>query len=130
MLAHGSLMPPASCLLRADPVCVCRDELFMGGNCRHLIACLCCNAVHGNLSPSLLLLTPVSPPRCRSMFHGREASQRIPTAWASHSLVAAVRLLLRDALADPANKRFILMSGALRCAVLCCAALHCAVLWR
>jgi hypothetical protein len=45
-----------------------------------------------------------------SLFYGRETSQRIATAWASHSLVAAVRLLLRDALADPLNKRFILMS--------------------
>ena len=55
------------------------------------------------------------------MFHGRETSRRIATAWASHSLVAAVRLLLRDALADPLNKRFVLMSGALCCAALCCA---------
>lgn len=52
------------------------------------------------------------PPACRSVFHGRETSQRIATAWASHTLVKAVRLLVRDALADPRNKRFILLSGA------------------
>lgn len=69
----------------------------------------------------LTLLTPPTSP-C-SMFHGREASQRIITAWASHSLIAAVRLLLRDALADPLNKRFILMSGALCCTVLRCVVL-------
>lgn len=59
------------------------------------------------------LLSAARPALPCSVFRGREASQRINTTWGSHSLVAAVRLMLRDALADLLNQRFILLSGVL-----------------
>ena len=46
-----------------------------------------------------------------SMFHGREVPDRVATQWGTHSLVAAVRVMLREALRDPANQRFLLLSG-------------------
>jgi hypothetical protein len=47
-----------------------------------------------------------------SVLHGREAKERIVTQWGTHSLVTAVRGMLREALQDPHNQRFLLMSGA------------------
>ncbi|KAI3430985.1 hypothetical protein D9Q98_009388 [Chlorella vulgaris] len=45
-----------------------------------------------------------------SIFHGREAKNRVPTEWGTHSLVRAVRLMVAEALQDPTNQRFMLMS--------------------
>lgn len=37
----------------------------------------------------------------------------MPTEWGTHSLVRAVRLMVAEALQDPTNQRFMLMSGEL-----------------
>lgn len=55
----------------------------------------------------------VPPPLavCRSIFYGRKIGERLVTRWGTHSLVAAARLLLQEALRDPRNQRFLLLSG-------------------
>ena len=37
---------------------------------------------------------------------------RLPTSWGSHTTIDATRMLLREALADPLNQRFVLVSQA------------------
>lgn len=51
-----------------------------------------------------------------SLFAGREVGGRQATVWGNHSLVDAERALLQEALRDPLNQRFALLSGALLCA--------------
>lgn len=51
------------------------------------------------------------PPEPRSIFYGRKIKGRLTTRWGTHSLVAAARLLLQEALRDPRNQRFLLLSG-------------------
>ncbi len=48
---------------------------------------------------------------CRSIFYARKIRARLTTRWGTHSLVAAARLLLQEALQDPRNQRFLLLSG-------------------
>ncbi|KAL4420725.1 hypothetical protein ABPG75_010381 [Micractinium tetrahymenae] len=45
-----------------------------------------------------------------SIFYGRKTKARLTTRWGTHSLVAAARLLLQEALQDPRNQRFLLLS--------------------
>jgi hypothetical protein len=45
-----------------------------------------------------------------SIFFGREIPTHIFTRWADHSMMEAVRLTVRAALADPLNQRFVLVS--------------------
>lgn len=45
-----------------------------------------------------------------SIFYGRKIKGRLTTRWGTHSLVAAARLLLQEALRDPRNQRFLLLS--------------------
>ena len=47
-----------------------------------------------------------------SPFAGREVPGRVRAAWGDHSVVEATRALLRAALADPLNQRFVLLSEA------------------
>ena len=50
--------------------------------------------------------------RAGSPFAGREVPNRVRAAWGDHSVVEATRALLREALADPLNQRFVLLSEA------------------
>ena len=45
-------------------------------------------------------------------FAGREVSARVAAAWGDHSIVEATRAMLRAALKDPRNQRFVLLSEA------------------
>lgn len=45
-----------------------------------------------------------------SIFSGREISERVEAKWGTHSLVDAARNLLRAALQEPLNQKFILLS--------------------
>eukprot|EP00884_Botryococcus_braunii_P000016 jgi/Botrbrau1/10014/Bobra.0012s0101.1 len=45
-----------------------------------------------------------------SIFYGREIPTHIFTRWADHSMMEAVRLMVRAALAEPLNQRFVLLS--------------------
>jgi hypothetical protein len=47
-----------------------------------------------------------------SPFAGREVGGRVRAAWGDHSVVEATRALLREALSDPLNQRFVLLSEA------------------
>ncbi|CAL8470673.1 g10215 [Coccomyxa elongata] len=47
-----------------------------------------------------------------SIFHGRAISPRVKVEWASWGIVEAERLLLRAALEDPLNQRFVFLSEA------------------
>ena len=47
-----------------------------------------------------------------SPFAGREVPARVRAAWGDHSVVEATRALLREALRDPLNQRFVLLSEA------------------
>eukprot|EP00887_Chlorella_sp_A99_P002188 scaffold21.g2188.t1 len=49
-----------------------------------------------------------SPPG--SIFHDRTVGCRMPTSWGSHSTIDAVRQMTRQALEDPQNQRFVLLS--------------------
>ncbi len=53
-----------------------------------------------------------TPGSC-SVFYGRKVKKRVLTRWGTHSLVTAVRNMVEEALVDPRNQRFMLMSGAL-----------------
>ncbi|KAK9822232.1 hypothetical protein WJX81_002852 [Elliptochloris bilobata] len=44
-----------------------------------------------------------------SLFHGRVVPNRVQVRWGEHSMVEAMRALLRAALDDPANQRFQLL---------------------
>jgi hypothetical protein len=57
-------------------------------------------------------LTPRPPPlRLCSIFEGRRVVRLVPTKWGTHSLVAAARSMVEEALSDPRNQRFWLLSG-------------------
>ena len=57
-------------------------------------------------TPPNITLKPSSP------FAGREVAGRVRASWGDHSIVEATRILLRAALADPRNQRFVLLSEA------------------
>ncbi|CAK0758242.1 hypothetical protein CVIRNUC_002605 [Coccomyxa viridis] len=44
-----------------------------------------------------------------SLFHGREVPDRVQVRWGEHSMVEALRALIREALRDPMNQRFQLL---------------------
>uniref|UniRef100_A0A1S4CMG8 Core-2/I-branching beta-1,6-N-acetylglucosaminyltransferase family protein n=2 Tax=Nicotiana TaxID=4085 RepID=A0A1S4CMG8_TOBAC len=45
-----------------------------------------------------------------SFFHDRQLNNSIKVAWGEASMIEAERLLLEEALKDPANRRFVLLS--------------------
>ncbi|CAL8469014.1 g8555 [Coccomyxa elongata] len=45
-----------------------------------------------------------------SVFHGRVIPTRLKTRWGTHSLTTAIRALLKEALNDAQNQRFVLLS--------------------
>ncbi|KAJ0985776.1 hypothetical protein J5N97_004132 [Dioscorea zingiberensis] len=45
-------------------------------------------------------------------FHGRQLNNSIQVAWGESSMIKAERLLLGEALEDPANQRFVLLSDS------------------
>lgn len=47
-----------------------------------------------------------------SLWHGRSLPERVKVEWGQHSMVDATRALLRNALKDPLNQKFILLSEA------------------
>ncbi|BDA47490.1 probable glycosyltransferase BC10 at C-terminar half [Coccomyxa sp. Obi] len=47
-----------------------------------------------------------------SMFHGREIAERVHVKWGTFALVEATRALMRAALEDPLNQKFVLLSEA------------------
>lgn len=47
-----------------------------------------------------------------SLFARHEVPDRVGAVWGNHSIVDAERALLRAALHDPLNQRFVLLSGA------------------
>ena len=46
------------------------------------------------------------------MWHGRNIPERVLVEWGKHTMVDATRALLRNALADPLNQKFMLLSEA------------------
>ncbi|KAK9837246.1 hypothetical protein WJX81_001372 [Elliptochloris bilobata] len=44
------------------------------------------------------------------VFHGRDIAERVEVKWGTFSLVNATKALMRAALADPLNQKFVLMS--------------------
>ncbi|BDA45402.1 probable glycosyltransferase BC10 at C-terminar half [Coccomyxa sp. Obi] len=61
-------------------------------------------SVYVHLPPNKTLSGPPS------IFHGREIPGSIPTAWGEWSLANASRVLIREALKDKLNQRFIMLS--------------------
>lgn len=47
-----------------------------------------------------------------SMFHGREIADRVQVKWGTFALVEATRALMRAALEDTLNQKFVLLSEA------------------
>jgi Core-2/I-Branching enzyme len=45
-----------------------------------------------------------------SLFHGREVGGRVDTDWGLHSLMTAGKVLIKAALQDPFNQKFIHLS--------------------
>ncbi|KAK9823942.1 hypothetical protein WJX72_006544 [[Myrmecia] bisecta] len=45
-----------------------------------------------------------------NVFHGHDIDNKVEVAWGTHSLIAATRNLLEEALQDPLNQRFVLLS--------------------
>ncbi len=46
------------------------------------------------------------------MFHGREIAERVTVKWGTFALVEATRALMRAALEDSLNQKFVLLSEA------------------
>lgn len=65
-------------------------------------------------SPRPTIILPENRSVCRqpeeSLFYGREIPTHIFTRWADHSMMEAVRLMVRAALSDALNQRFVLLS--------------------
>ncbi|KAB2613587.1 hypothetical protein D8674_035903 [Pyrus ussuriensis x Pyrus communis] len=52
-------------------------------------------------------------PTTRSaFFHGRQLNNSIQVGWGESSMIEAERILLQEALSDPANQRFVLLSDS------------------
>ncbi len=47
-----------------------------------------------------------------NIFHGREIAERVHVRWGTFALVEATRALMRAALEDPLNQKFVLLSEA------------------
>ncbi|KAK9842288.1 hypothetical protein WJX81_004782 [Elliptochloris bilobata] len=76
----------------------------------------CANSSAGANAASQLFSVYVHPPPAfrgypaGSVFRGREVPNRVKVKWGEYSVVEASRALLREALKDPLNKRFVLLS--------------------
>ena len=47
-----------------------------------------------------------------SLWHGHDIPERVKVEWGSHAMVDATRALLRNALENPLNQKFMLLSEA------------------